>query len=312
MPSHEPCSTHKKLAKILFSGVLSKAMKPARFVYYGPQSMDEAVAMLAQVAPDDGRVIAGGQSLVPAMALRLALPAHLVDINAVAGFDRLAVEDGELSIAACVRHAAFQRPVAAGPLGRLLASVVRHIGHYPIRTRGTFCGSVANADPASEWCLVAATLGAKMIARGVHGARRIDAADFFQGMMATALAADELLIETRLPVLASDTCCGFYEFSRRAGDFAIVMSLAAYRVEGGVIVDPRIGVGGVEGHPRRIAEAEAALAGRAPGVGVFRAAADAAAAAVDPIDEKIENAAYKRDVTRAAVRRALEAAEKSA
>jgi len=149
-----------------------------------------------------------------------------------------------------------------------------------------------------------------MIARGASGARTIDAADFFRGMMATALAADELLIETRLPLLASDTRCGFYEFSRRAGDFAIAMSLAAYRVEGGMIVDPRVGVGGVEGHPRRIAQAEAVLAGRAPGADVFRAAADAAAAAVDPIDEKTENVAYKRDVTRAAVRRALEAAEK--
>ena len=287
-------------------------MKPARFIYHAPHTIDEAVAVLAQVAPHDGRVIAGGQSLVPAMALRLALPAHLVDINAVAGFDRLGVEAGELSIAACVRHAAFQRPVVEGPLGTILASVVRHIGHYPIRTRGTFCGSVANADPASEWCLVAATLGARMIARSPRGARTIAAADFFQGMMATALAADELLAETRLPLLAADTRCGFYEFSRRAGDFAIAMSLAAYRVEGGVIVDPRIGVGGVEGHPRRIAQAEAALAGHAPGADIFQAAADAAAEAVDPIDEKPEIAAYKRDVTRAAVRRALEAAEKSA
>jgi carbon-monoxide dehydrogenase medium subunit len=302
----------KKLAKILFSGVVSKAMKPARFVYHAPRTIDEAAAILAQVAPDDGRVIAGGQSLVPAMALRLALPAHLVDINAVAGFDRLAREHSELSIAACVRHAAFERPDVADPLGTMLAGVVRHIGHYPIRTRGTFCGSLANADPASEWCLVAATLGAKMIAQSTRGARTIDAADFFQGMMATTLGVDELLVETRLPLLSADTRCGFYEFSRRAGDFAIAMSLAAYRVEGGLIADPRVGVGGVESHPRRIADAEAALAGRAPGADVFRAAADAAAEAVDPIDEKTENAAYKRDVTRAAVRRALEAAEKSA
>lgn len=287
-------------------------MKPAQFDYHAPKTLEEAVAILAEVGPQAGRVIAGGQSLIPMMALRLALPAHLVDINGVTGFDRLAADAGELSIGACVRHASFQCPVADGPLGRILAKVVRHIAHYPIRTRGTFCGSLANADPASEWCLVAATLGARIVARSTRGSRTIAAADFFQGMMATALAADELLTETRLPLLAADTRCGFYEFSRRAGDFAIAMSLTAYRIGGGVIVEPRVGVGGVEGHPRRIPEAEALLQGHAPGADVFQAAANAAALAVDPIDGKPEISAYKRDVVRAAVRRALEAAEKSA
>jgi carbon-monoxide dehydrogenase medium subunit len=131
-------------------------------------------------------------------------------------------------------------------------------------------------------------------------------------MMATALDADELLAEAQLPLLAADTRCGFYEFSRRAGDFAVAMSLAAYRLERGVIVEPRVGVGGVESRPRRIPAAEAALEGHAPGGDVFQAAANAAALAVDPIDEKPEVAGYKRDVVRAAVRRALEAAEQSA
>lgn len=284
-------------------------MKPGQFAYHAPKTLAEAVAMLAEVAPQDGRVLAGGQSLVPAMALRLALPPHLVDINGVAEFARLAVEADALAIGACVRHAAFHRPVVDGPLGRLLSSVVRHIAHYPIRTRGTFCGSLANADPASEWCLVVATLDGQMMAKSAHGTRAIAANDFFQGMMATALAPDELLATVRLPILPSDTYYGFYEFNRRAGDFAIAMALAVYRIERGVIVEPRVGVGGVEGHPRRIPEAEAALAGRAPGVEVFRAAADAAARALTPIDSKPEVASYKRDVTHAAVRRALQAAE---
>ena len=286
-------------------------MKPGQFAYYSPKTIDEAVTMLAEVASKDGRVIAGGQSLVPAMALRLALPAHLVDINAVAGLDQLAVDAGELRIGARVRHTAFHKAVEAGPLGRILARVVRHIAHYPIRTRGTFCGSIANADPASEWCLVAATLGAKMVARSTRGSRTIVEPGFFRGIMTTALAPDELLVETRLTVLPADTRCGFYEFSRRAGDFAIAMSLAAYRIEGGVIVDPRIGVGAVEAHPRRIDAAEAAIEGQAPGADTFEAAAQAAAQAVDPIDEKPEVREYKCDVVRAAVRRALEAAEKS-
>src|SRR5437016_5265725 len=130
-------------------------MKPAPFRYHAPKTIDEAVAMLAEVAPQDGRVLAGGQSLVPTMAFRLARPAHLVDINGVEALERVAVEGDKLTIGACVRHAAFHNAVVDGPLGRLLATVVRHIAHYPIRTRGTFCGSIANADPASEWCAVA-------------------------------------------------------------------------------------------------------------------------------------------------------------
>lgn len=283
-------------------------MKPGQFVYHAPRTVDEAVAILAEVAPHEGRVLAGGQSLVPAMALRLALPADLVDINGVAGFGRIAVAGGELTIGACVRHAAFHRPVVQGPLGELLARIVRHVAHYPIRTRGTFCGTLANADPAAEWCLVAATLGATLIAKSVRGTRTIAAADFFQGMMTTALAPDELLVEVRLPVLASDTCFGFYEFSRRAGDFAIAMALAVYRLERGLIVEPRIGVGAVEGRPRRIPEAEAALQGRAPGADVFRAAAAAVAKAIEPIDDAAETAAYKRDVVSTVTRRALESA----
>ena len=283
-------------------------MKPARFTYHAPTTVEEAVAVLSQVAPHDGRVLAGGQSLVPAMALRVALPGHLVDINGIAEFDGLAVEGGELSIGACVRHSAFHRPVLDGPLGRLLAAVVRHIACYPVRTRGTFCGSLAHADPASEWCLVAATLGAIMIAKSVRGTRAIAAKDYFKGLMATALAPDELLAEARLPVLPTDARWGFYEFNRRAGDFALVMALGVYRIEAGVIADPRVGVGGIEDHPRRIHAAEAVLEGGAPGAAVFRAAADAAAEALDPTDTQPGTAAYKRDLARTAVRRALEAA----
>lgn len=283
-------------------------MKPAPFTYHAPKVLDEALAVLARVAPEDGRVLAGGQSLVPAMALRLALPAHLVDINNVAGLDRLAVEGSELVVGACVRHAAFHRPAAQGPLGALLAQVVRHVAHYPIRTRGTFCGSLANADPASEWCLAAVTLGATLVARSVRGERRIPAADFFQGTMTTALAADELLAEARLPLLAPDTRFGFCEFSRRAGDFAIAMALATYRLRGAAMTDVRLGVGGVEGAPRRIAEAERMLEGQRPEAKAFAAAADAVAAAVEPLDDIRYPPDYRRDVARAMARRALEGA----
>lgn len=284
-------------------------MKPSAFIYHAPRTVEEAVATLAAVAPQDGRVIAGGQSLVPAMALRLAQPAHLVDINGIADLGRLEVRDGMLCIGACVRHAAFEGPVVAGPLGRLLTGVARHVAHYPIRTRGTFCGSIANADPASEWCLVAATLGATMIAHSARGVRTLAEPGFFKGIMTTALRSDELLTEVRLPVPTADTRCGFNEFNRRAGDFAIAMALAAYRIEGGVIVEPRVGVGAVESQPQRIREAETVLQGQPPDAQTFAYAAARASEAVQPIEEKPEAAAYKRDVVRAVVRRALEAAE---
>jgi carbon-monoxide dehydrogenase medium subunit len=283
-------------------------MKPAAFQYHAPKSIEEALAMLAEFAPDDGRVLAGGQSLVPTMAFRLARPHHLVDINGIEALRRLAVEGDKLVIGAGVRHQAFRLPVVDGPLGALLSRVMRHIAHYPIRTRGTFCGSIAHADPASEWCLVAATLGADMVARSARGTRVIAAADYFQGIMTTALEPDELLAEVRLPLLPADTRTGFYEFNRRAGDFAMGMALVTFRVAGGVIAEPRVGVGGAETHPRRIAAAEAQLAGRAPGADVFRAAADAAAAAIDPLADHQTSAEYRRDLVATVTRRALEQA----
>jgi carbon-monoxide dehydrogenase medium subunit len=283
-------------------------MKPAPFAYHTPTTVDEAVAMLAEVAPEDGRILAGGQSLVPAMAFRLARPGHLVDINGIAELTRLEVDRDALVIGAGIRHAAFHRPVVEGVLGQLLTTVVHHIAHYPIRTRGTFCGSLAHADPSSEWCLTVATLGAEMIAKSTRGTRVIAAGDFFQGLMTTALAEDELLVETRLPLLGEETRFGFYEFSRRAGDYALSASLVTFRIVDGVITEPRVGLGGAEAQPRRMAEAEAILSGQPPGDKVFRAAAELAAAAIDPLEDIQADAEYRRDLVRAVVRRALERA----
>jgi carbon-monoxide dehydrogenase medium subunit len=280
-------------------------MKPAPFRYHAPKTVAEAVAVLAEVAPTDGRVLAGGQSLVPTMAFRLARPAHLVDINGIAELDRITRDDGKLAIGACVRHAAFYSPVVDGPLGRLMSNVVRHIAHHPIRTRGTFCGSLANADPASEWCLVAATLGAEMVAQSRRGRRVIAATDFFAGIMTTALEEEELLTEARLPLLPPDTPFGFYEFSRRAGDFAIAMALATYRLEDGRMVEPRLGVGGAEPKPRRIAEAERLLDGQKPGTDAFTAAAEAAAKAIEAMEDSNYSADYRRDLVRTVTYRAL-------
>jgi aerobic carbon-monoxide dehydrogenase medium subunit len=281
-------------------------VKPAPFVRHVPKTLDEAVKMLAELAPQDGRVLAGGQSLVPIMAFRLAKPAHLVDINEIAGLDRIVVDGGTLRIGALARHAAFHKPVVDNPLGPLLAAVARSIAHYPIRMRGTFCGSLAHADPAAEWCLAAVTLNATVVATSIRGERLIAAKDFFAGIMSTALAEDELLSEVRLPLLAGDAKFGFNEFSRRAGDFAMSAALVTYRLSGGKIIDARVGVGGAEPCPRRIAEAEAALNGQTPGDKVFRLAAETAANAIEPLEDHQTSAEYRRDLVRAVVRRALE------
>ena len=240
------------------------------------------------------------------MAFRLAKPAHLVDINEIAGLDTLTADGKTLAIGARVRHAAFHRTAVDNPLGQLLSAVVRHIAHYPIRMRGTFCGSLAHADPASEWCLVVATLDASLVARSIRGERTIAAKDFFAGIMSTTLAEDELLVEARLPLLSKDTKFGFNEFSRRAGDFAMAASLVTYREQGGRIADARVGVGGAEASPRRIPEAEAVLNGKAPNDAAFVAAAEAAAKAIDPLEDYQTDADYRRDLVRAVVRRALE------
>jgi aerobic carbon-monoxide dehydrogenase medium subunit len=283
-------------------------MKPAAFRYHAPKTIDEAVALLAEFAADDGRVLAGGQSLVPTMAFRLAKPTHLIDINGVEALNRISVAGGKLVIGACVRHSAFHRPVCEGPLGKLLTDVVHQIAHYPIRNRGTFCGSLAHADPASEWCLVLAALDGEVVAKSARGERTIAARDFFKGIMTTALRDDELLLEARLPLLPAGTRCGFYEFSRRAGDFALAAAVGIYRLDGGKIAEPRLTLGGVEVNPRRIAEAERALAGATPGDQAFRAAAQAAMSVVDPMEDIINTAEFRRDLVLAVARRALERA----
>ena len=281
-------------------------MKPAAFQYHAPKTLDEAVTLIGQVAPEDGRVLAGGQSLVPTMAFRMARPAHLVDINGVAGLDVSAAANASLQSApACAM------PPSTGLWSRGHSEpallVVQHIAHYPIRTRGTFCGSLAHADPASEWCLVAVTLGATDDSEKHARHRELAADDFFEGFMTTNLAEDELLVRSAASAAAPDTRFGFYEFSRRAGDYAIAMSLVTYRF----ITAPSpmcVGVGGAEGVPRRFAEAEAALSERYRPPKHFAAAGEAAAAAVDPMEDLQANAKYRRDLVRTVTRRALERA----
>ena len=283
-------------------------MKPAPFVYHRPRDLGDAVRILGEVADEDGHVLAGGQSLAAMMAFRIARPAHLVDINAIAVLDRIDVQGGSVRIGACVRHAAFETPIEPGVTGHLLTNVVRHIAHGPIRARGTYCGSLAHADPASEWCLTLATLDGSVLVQNRERTRRIPAANLFEGMMSTTIEPGELLVEARLPLLPDGTLFGFVEFSRRAGDFAIAAVLATFRVVDGRIVEPRLGLGGAEAAPRRIEAAEAELLGALPVPQVFEAAAEAAAQAIQPLEDIDNDADYRRGLVRSLVRRSLDQA----
>jgi carbon-monoxide dehydrogenase medium subunit len=279
-------------------------VKTCDFIYHRPESVAAAVALLAAHANAGGRILAGGQSLVPMMAYRMAQPAHLIDITRISALAGVQVAGDTLRIGAATRHAQFAKPVCGGALGAMLPYIAGHIAHAPIRNRGTFGGSLANADPASEWCMLLATLDGSVETAGISGTRQIPAAGFFNGVMATALRDDEILIAACLPILPGFHW-GFYEINRRAGDYAMAMCLAAYRLQDGVITDAHLGIGGAEAMPRRLADAEAALNGQAPGDAAFIRAADAAMAMLDPMTDHNMTADFRRHLVRTAVTRAL-------
>jgi len=279
-------------------------MKPAAFRYFAPRTVKEALELLAEHG-EEGKVLAGGQSLVPAMNFRLARPSALIDINRIDGIDYVRETDGSLCIGPLARHARFEAPVADGSVGALLPRVARHIAHVPIRSRGTFAGSIAHADPASEWCLLAATLEAEIVIASRRGSRTLRPVDYFMGALTTALEADELLTEIRLPLVGADWRTGFAGFSRRAGDYALAMSAAFLRLENGQVVEARIGVGGATDRPLRIAAAEQVLIGSEAGADVGREAGNIAAEAIEPLEDIQASAEYRRDLVRAMVARAL-------
>jgi carbon-monoxide dehydrogenase medium subunit len=279
-------------------------MKPVSFRYFSPRTVDDALDLLAMHG-QEGKILAGGQSLVPTMNFRLARPASLIDINRIDALDYVREYGGELRIGALARHARFEAPVTGGALSAFLPRVARHIGHLPIRSRGTFCGSIAHADPASEWCLLAATLGAELFIVSRRGQRNVQPNDYFVGALTTILEPDELLTEIRLPLLDEGWRTGFAEFSRRAGDFALAMCAAFLRFEDGRIVEARIGLGGATDRPSRTAAAEAVLIGTDGGPGILREAGNIAAETIDPLDDIHASGEYRRDLVRAMVGRAL-------
>lgn len=253
----------------------------------------------------DCKILAGGQSLVPAMNFRLARPAILIDINNLKELSYVRPEGSELAIGALTRHAFFHRPPVDSPVGHLLTKVVQNIAHYPIRQRGSYGGSLSHADPASEWCLTTQTLRANLILKSVRGDRTVPAHQFFKGTFTTALEEDEILAEIRLPLLESGWTSGFYEFSRRKGDFALAMCLAAVRIEGGVVKDARIGGGGVADQPLRLSPIEDAIIGKPATSDTINQVAAMSRDIVNPPADIHGSSEYRRDLLVTVIKRAL-------
>ena len=263
-------------------------MKCAPFEYVRAASVDEAVKTLVD-AEGEGKLLAGGQSLVPLLALRMARPSVLVDVNRIPGLSGIHPEDGVVRVGALTRHAALTRQ-AHHPL---LAEAARWIGHTAIRTRGTAGGSIAHADPSAELPVVAVGTGATATVAGPAGARTVAAEDLFEGALMTSLADDEMIVDVAFPV---PTRWGFAEFSRRHGDFALVTAVVA-EVAGQV----RIALGGVGPVPVRGTAGEQVLAAG----GTAREAAAGASAALEPTADLHGSAPFRRAIAAEMIRRAL-------
>jgi carbon-monoxide dehydrogenase medium subunit len=249
-------------------------MRPAALDYIAASSSGEVLAALAD---GDTSVLAGGQSLVLDVTNRDACPRRVVDINRVKEFDTLAEADGMLRVAPLVRHRTFESDAVGGALGHLLRTIVSHIGHPPIRARGTMLGSLAYAHPAAEWPVVAAILGAELDLAGPDGRRTLTAEQFFTGPFTTARRPEELLVEVRLPTLAEGTGAGFAEHRRTHAKFADVAAMAAVTVTGGLVSAAAIGLVNAGPCPVRARAAEAALIGAEFCDATITAAAEAAA-----------------------------------
>ncbi|HLZ57276.1 MAG TPA: xanthine dehydrogenase family protein subunit M [Ktedonosporobacter sp.] len=283
-------------------------MKPPRFVYHDPTTRDEALAQLMTYA-DEAKILAGGQSLVPLLNMRLAQPAHLVDINRVSDLASIRKEHDGLAIGAMTRHREIERSPLVHLHCPLLAEAMPFIGHPPIRSRGTVGGSLAHADPAAELPAVLLALGGHISAESQEGRRRIPAEAFFVSELQTALASTELLTEVWFPLAPPRSGASFVEVSRRHGDFALVGAATQLTLhEDGTIAAAHLALLGVAPTPVRIQAVEALLQDARPNATLFSEAAEQAMAALDPPADMHASAQYRREVAGVLVSRALHTA----
>jgi carbon-monoxide dehydrogenase medium subunit len=280
-------------------------VKPAPFDYHAPTTVAEAARLLRDLG-EDARPLAGGQSLVPLMALRLSRPAHLVDLNGVVELGGIEPsDDGGLVVGALARQRATERSPLVAERCPLMTEALPFLAHPAIRTRGTIGGSVAHADPAAELPAVCVALDARLVACSAAGERTIAASDFFVSHFTTALAADEILTAVQVPPPEPRTGWAFDEVSRRHGDFALVAAAAMIRLQGDTIAEARLAFAGVSETPVRVAAAEARLVGERPNDKLFEAAAGDVAGALDPPDDLHATVRYRRHVAALLTRRLL-------
>jgi carbon-monoxide dehydrogenase medium subunit len=283
-------------------------MKPAPFRYFAPRSLEEALQLLAEHG-GEAKPLAGGQSLVPAMNFRLARPAVLIDLNRVAELAWVASGGDALRLGAMTRQRAAERAPEVLASAPLLAEALEHVAHPQIRNRGTIGGSLAHADPAAELPAVALALDAKFTLRGARASRQLRAAEFYVGLFATALEPDELLVEVALPAPAMRSGWAFEELSRRHGDYALVGVAATLQLdERGTVARARLAYLSVGEGPWLAERAAGLLRDERPTAEAFRAAADAAAADVDPPSDIHASAAFRRHLVAVLTRRALQRA----
>jgi CO/xanthine dehydrogenase FAD-binding subunit len=280
-------------------------MKPARFDYARPESVAEAVKLLAG-SGGEAKVIAGGQSLMPMLAFRLAAPKLLVDIGRLHDLKKIEIGADGIELGALVRWRDIERSEDLARAHPLLVEAVRYVAHYQIRNRGTVGGSLAHADPAAELPGIAITCDATINVIGSSGGRSIAAEDFFTGPLTTALDADEVIVSVRLPPWRSQRRWAFKEFARRKGDFALAGVAVFYDrdAEGGS-VDPHIGAIGVSSTPVRLRASEAALAGYDVNAHTIARAASLAAASLEVNEDIYAPADYRRAVLQTLLERAL-------
>ncbi len=283
-------------------------MKPAAFEYRRATAVEDAVDQLTELG-DEAKLLAGGQSLVPMMNFRLVRPSALVDVAGIPDLQYLEPHDGSgLKIGALTPHRWVEEMEDPELLEgfSVLKRAARWVGHYPIRTLGTFGGSIAHGDPSAEWCLLAALLDAEVVAVGPGGERAIPASDFFHGFFMTALEPDEMIVEVRFPQPAPNAA--LQEFARRAGDYAIVAAAVTLDMDDRKCRSARVVLGGVADVPLRVPEAERVLEGVEVGREAFEEAGWEAAKVVDPPSDVQGTADYRRDLSAVMVRRALEEA----
>lgn len=285
-------------------------MKPAPYDYYDPTTVDEAIGLLTEFG-DEAKVLAGGQSLMPMLSLRLARPSNLVDINRVTGLDHLHCDDrrdgGALVIGALTRQRTLERSELAARAWALLPEALQNVGHAHIRNRGTVGGSLAHADPAAELPAAVSALGGRMVVRGAGGEREVGADEFFQGFFTTAIGPEELLTEIRIPQWPARSGAAFMEVSRRHGDFAqIGVAVAIALGDDGTVVRAGIAVAGAATEPVPATGVVDGLLGRQPTAPLIEQLTEEFVAGLTPPSDLHGSADYRRQLVRHLVPRAVD------